>query len=309
MPLVSVIASCYNQSSFLLETLESIKNQTYKNIQLIMWDDCSSDNSVELIEEWIVNNQVDCVFLKHEKNMGICKSLNEAFGYVKGKYLQMVAMDDILLPDKIERHVEILESSNEKDALVFSNGFIIDGNGYNTGELFLEYHGKKSENLYSGNYYQMLLTNPFMPAMSILYKVSVIIQLNGWDENLKFEDYDLLLRIAQQFDFIFDDSSTVKYRLHKTNLHKTHSSYYIDYAKIYSKHIEQNIIKNRFHKVLKDLYFKNNSKLKEWRKIYFVHSKADTFLLKCIKYNIPVKIYNILRVLKQKCYLCQKYPS
>ena len=299
MPLVSVITSCYNQAPYLLETLESVKNQTYKNIQLIMWDDCSSDNSVELIEKWIADNEVDCVFLKHEKNMGICKSLNEAFSYVKGKYLQLTAMDDILLPDKIERHVEILESSSEKDALVFSNGIIIDGNSRDTGKFFLEYHGKNSEDLHSGNYYQMLLIGPFMPCMSILYRVDVIRQLNGWDENLKFEDYDMLLRIAQNFNFIFDNNSTVKYRLHETNLHKTHSSYDIDYAKIYSKHIEQDDIKNRFHDILKDLYFKNNPKLQEWRKIYFAHSLGDSFLLKCIKYNIPVKVYNILRKLKK----------
>ncbi|MDQ3753753.1 MAG: glycosyltransferase [Acidobacteriota bacterium] len=58
-PLVSVIAGCYNHSRFVLECLESIRNQTYKNIQLIIIDDCSTDNSVALIRAWIAEHSVD----------------------------------------------------------------------------------------------------------------------------------------------------------------------------------------------------------------------------------------------------------
>ena len=74
-PLVSIVALCYNHESYLKETLDSILNQTYKNIQLIIIDDCSKDNSISLIKNWIHKNKVECVFIAHKENRGVCKSL------------------------------------------------------------------------------------------------------------------------------------------------------------------------------------------------------------------------------------------
>ena len=85
-PLVSIVAICYNHEKFVKETLDSILHQTYSNIQLIIIDDCSQDNSVSEIKNWIKMNSVDCVFIERTENSGLCKNLNEGIVVSKGKY-------------------------------------------------------------------------------------------------------------------------------------------------------------------------------------------------------------------------------
>src|ERR1039457_6887169 len=93
LPLVSVLVGCYNHARYVTETLESVRLQTYPKIQLIIWDDCSRDNSVEAIQSWIRQHNYECIFLQHSVNRGICQSLNEALALAQGKYISMVAAD------------------------------------------------------------------------------------------------------------------------------------------------------------------------------------------------------------------------
>ena len=75
-PLVSIICACYNQAQYVVESLDSVKNQTYKNIELVIYDDASSDDSVSVISNWLEQNRdIKAFFTKNEINQGICKSL------------------------------------------------------------------------------------------------------------------------------------------------------------------------------------------------------------------------------------------
>src|SRR5580700_11042120 len=128
-PLVSMIVLCYNQARFVVETLESVKAQTYKPTELIILDDCSSDDSVTVIENWLQENGIECTFIRHQKNQGICKSLNEALSFATGKYISEISSDDVWLPDKIARQVEIMESQPDEVGVVYSDAFQIDDHG------------------------------------------------------------------------------------------------------------------------------------------------------------------------------------
>ncbi|WP_226063969.1 glycosyltransferase [Kaistella polysaccharea] len=221
LPLVSVICACYNQSQFIIEGLESVKNQTYKNLEIIIWDDASKDKSVSIIEKWIEeNSNLNIRFIRNVENLGLCKSLNNAYSYATGKYLQILALDDILLSDKIERHVSILECSGDLDALVFSDAYLINDESEYYQNKFIAYH-KKYLSVNSENFYQELLEANFIPTMSILYKKSIFEQVGLWDENLIYEDYDMMLRISKEYNFIFDETPAVKYRIHAKNSHKS----------------------------------------------------------------------------------------
>jgi glycosyltransferase involved in cell wall biosynthesis len=291
-PLVTIIASCYNQDNFVIESLDSIKAQTYPNIELIIWDDCSTDNSVKTIDAWIENNHINCKFIRHNENKGICKSLNEAFGNAKGKYLQLIALDDILLQDKIERHVEILEKTDETIALVFSDAYLIDKDGNLKNNYFLESYRSNLE-LNSGNFMNELLIGNFIPAMSVLYKIDIINQVGLWDEKLHYEDYDMLLRLANKYDFILDKQMTVKYRLHDTNLHKTHVGLDIKYKDfwILIKHTHFSLAHEKVIEILKSAYLNDNRNVREMAKAYFLLHKPVGFFLYCIYLNIPLSIY------------------
>src|SRR5678815_3959281 len=109
-PLVSVIALCYNHSRYVLECLESIRAQTYKNVQVILLDDFSRDSSVGLIEQWISDHSIEWIFIKHLANKGICKTLNEGMYHATGKYIALIATDDVWMPDKLHHQVKEMET-------------------------------------------------------------------------------------------------------------------------------------------------------------------------------------------------------
>jgi len=108
-PLVSVPVITYNSSKFVIETLESIKTQTYQNIELIVSDDCSTDNTVELCKNWIENNKnrfVRTKLLTVENNTGISANCNRAEAACCGEWRKLIAGDDILLPNCIKECVD-----------------------------------------------------------------------------------------------------------------------------------------------------------------------------------------------------------
>ena len=98
-PLVSIIVITYNSSKYVLETLESAKAQTYQNIELIVSDDCSTDNTVEICHNWIEQNKerfVRTELITVEKNTGIAPNCNRGVKAAKGEWVKLIAGDDVL---------------------------------------------------------------------------------------------------------------------------------------------------------------------------------------------------------------------
>ena len=108
LPLVSFIVTSYNYEKFIGKTLESILNQTYENFELIVVDDCSSDNSVEIIERFIQCNQDKRITLiKHEKNKGQLSAMLTGLKNANGQFVSFIDSDDILLPDYAKAHIKV----------------------------------------------------------------------------------------------------------------------------------------------------------------------------------------------------------
>ncbi len=114
MPLVSVAVITYNSSKYVLETLESIKAQTYQNIELIVSDDCSTDNTIQICKEWIEKNKARFVrtqIVTIEKNTGVSANCNRAEDACKGEWVKLIAGDDLLLPNCITDFVEYVKNN------------------------------------------------------------------------------------------------------------------------------------------------------------------------------------------------------
>ena len=108
LPLVSIIVTSFNYAQYIEQTLESIKSQTYKNIEMIIVDDCSSDNSVEVIERFIQFNQdLKITLIKHDKNLGQLASMLDGLKFANGVFVGFLDSDDILLPQFVETHIKI----------------------------------------------------------------------------------------------------------------------------------------------------------------------------------------------------------
>jgi len=216
-PYVSIIACCYNHEKFVEETLDSVKSQTYKNIELIIIDDFSTDDSVKKINTWIKKNKYGCLFIQNKENLGVVKTLNKALKRASGKYLNFIACDDIYLTKKVENQVKIFEQLNHDYAAIYSDAYIIDNYGkYNYGTQISRKQINKPP---SGNIYEDLIKKDnFIPALSVLYKFSVIEELLFFDENFLYGDYDLILRLSKKFKIYFSKEIDVCYRLHQTNM-------------------------------------------------------------------------------------------
>ena len=121
--LVSVITPSYNSEKFISKTIESVINQTYKNWEMIIVDDCSTDKSNKIIENYIKkDNRIK--FLKLEKNMGPAVARNTAIREAKGRYIAFLDSDDIWLPEKLEKQLEFM---NKNDlAFTYSSYYLIN---------------------------------------------------------------------------------------------------------------------------------------------------------------------------------------
>src|SRR5437870_2138929 len=120
-PLVSVIVLNHNQGRFLEETLESVRHQTYKNIELIICDDFSTDDSRTKINNWIERTRCNAKLIFNEQNLGVIRASNKAVKEATGHYVCFIACDDVMLPGKITTLVEEFSHLDSSYMAVYSD--------------------------------------------------------------------------------------------------------------------------------------------------------------------------------------------
>src|SRR2546423_132834 len=211
-PLVSVLVVCYNHARYVEECLDSVLNQTYENIELIIIDDSSQDDSASVIQRWLVTNNFTATFFRHHQNTGICKTFNAALQRANGVYICVLAADDVYLPHKIEDQVRILENLPTKVGVVYSDAWQMDANGNPLAEKFIEAH-RRFQVMPEGNLFSVLLEGNFIPALATTIRRECFETVGPYDEELVYEDFDMWLRIARHYDFAFSPTISAKYRL------------------------------------------------------------------------------------------------
>lgn len=246
-PLVSVIALCYNHAAYLDQCLDSIKNQSYSNMELIIVDDCSTDGSQDRIQKWVDMNQIACRLIANEVNGGICKSLNRALICARGKYISGIATDDVLLPGKIQQQVAIFETLPEKYGVIYTDALVIDENGKVSSKSFNELH-RNMRPMPSGNIYPILLEGNFIPGMTALIRKQCYQRVGLYDESLVYEDWDMWLRIARHYHFYFSPIVSAKYRIVSTSMIRTMTDAFQESnIRICLKHLQDD--RNREHRM------------------------------------------------------------
>ena len=212
-PLVTVICTCYNHAPYVEKSLNSVINQDYKNIELIIVDNASQDNSVAVIENWL-QKYPSILFIKNAINIGNNKSFNQAIALSKGSYLIDLAADDVLTKEGITHQIDTF-LKNPNAGLVFGNATIIDEN-----DSLLHYHFPVDINLkiidtsiFNTNYESILKGGNCMCSVSGMYKRTVFEELKGYDENLAYEDLDLWIRFSRDFEFEYISEILAKKRI------------------------------------------------------------------------------------------------
>jgi glycosyltransferase involved in cell wall biosynthesis len=221
LPTVSAIALCYNHERFLNDCLESIKRQNYPNLQIIIADDGSKDASPLLIRRWIEQNpSLVVTFLHNEQNLGVCKTLNRALSVAQGRYISMIATDDLWESDKIRDQVAAMESLSDKTGVLYSDAYQIDEIGSVLAKRFIESH-REFDRMPEGDIREILWQDNFIPAMTTLIRRSVFDHVGLYDENLFYEDWEMWLRISEHYHFAYFPRPTAKYRIVRSSMSKS----------------------------------------------------------------------------------------
>lgn len=234
---VSVIMPVYNHADFVEKTLESIANQTWQAIELIIINDGSSDHSAEVISNCL--ERLRARFLRVEfidrPNKGLVKTMNEAAGLATGQYLAGIASDDAYVPQALATLVEFLEKNPEYVLAVGDNGLMDDDgercywnaarqNVYSKEkakyETFGDYlkNSRRELDFDSENFgsYISLIKGNHVPN-GYVFRREVFVEFGGYDEEVLIDDHKLMLNLAKYGKMKFIDEILFIYRWHSNN--------------------------------------------------------------------------------------------
>lgn len=206
-PTVSVIVTAFNRAKFLSETIQSVLNQTFNDIELLIIDDGSTDNTSD-----VVNSFSDArIKYYFQENSGQNAAKNRGFLLAKGKYITILDSDDVMKPQKLEKQVTLLEQNNDC-GVCFTGVDVIDENGHFVKSLpllkqkgdFLIYLLEKNY-LYNGS--------------NALYRRECLEKTGLFSEKVqRMTDWDLYLRMALYYKFDYIDENLLNYRVHSNNM-------------------------------------------------------------------------------------------
>ena len=303
-PFISIIVITYNSSRFVIDTLESTKAQTYSNIELIISDDKSTDDTVDICRDWIEKNSsryLRATIVTAEANSGIPANINRGVKISQGEWIKCLAGDDLLTENCLTDLMEFISSHNSDIKILYSDVTRFYGNSTSNtapkkdmSSRFCSIESTAKEQ------YEMLLRYNRVWAASMIIKRDLLISVNGFDERFKLlEDWPLWVKITcAGYKIYYLDKPLVFYRIHENNLSMTTNQNYLYHpvSIINISFMEKELIprlpfierwglKHNILGIKTCFFLGNNRKNLITRFIYFV-------------FNISNPFYNILRIKK-----------
>ncbi|WP_080055937.1 glycosyltransferase [Spirosoma aerolatum] len=211
---VTVICICYNHRNYVRQALQSVIDQTYPFIELIIIDNGSIDGSDEQICSFI--EQYPSVrSIKNSTNLGLNRAFNQGLATAKGSYIIDFAADDVLLPDRVAKQVALFEQLPDSYGVVFSNAAFIDAAGKRIGVHYpVDSLGHTTVQVPTGDVFEAVLASYFICTPTMLIRRSVFDRLVGYDEALSYEDFDFWVRSSRFCHYAYlDEVLTLKRQL------------------------------------------------------------------------------------------------
>ena len=220
--LVSVCVITYNSCKTIVETLDSIYSQTYSNLELIISDDCSKDDTIRICEEWKNkkgNRFRRCVIVTTEVNTGTSANCNRALKSTEGKWIKTIAGDDLLVPNAIELYVAYC-LQNKKEICFSRLDYFGDEDRIKEKRTAYESFYQKYIKLNIKEQFVLLLKGCVLPGAAIFYSKHLIEEINYIDETYPFyEEWPTFLRFFIKGNGIpYISERLVKYRCEQSGL-------------------------------------------------------------------------------------------
>ena len=201
--LVSIAMATYNGEKYLKEQLDSIYAQTYKNIEVIVCDDCSSDKTVEILDEY--KEKYGLKYYINEKNLGFKKNFEKAISLCSGDFIALADQDDIWIESKIELLVKKIGDSS----LIHSACSLIDENSKVISSLWI----KQDDFKYS---FAKFIFGNTVTGCTVLLKKELLKDAFPIPSGEKYHDWWLALLATKMNGIVYYDKALVKYRQHST---------------------------------------------------------------------------------------------
>jgi len=245
-PLISVVINCYNGEKYLLKSIKSILGQTYKNWEIIFWDNCSTDNSKKILKNF---KDKRIKYFKSKIFTSLYAARNMAIKKTKGEYVAFLDTDDWWHKKKLQKQIELIKSNNDLK-VVYSNIYIFN---QNKGEKKLFHKG----DLPKGFITQKLLNNYKVGLLTILVKKEIFKKKFFNKKYNIIGDFDFILKLSTQTKFFCVQEPLAYYRVHDKNLFKKGINLYINEIKDWLQN-NHNFFKKKGYSLLmiKVLYYK-----------------------------------------------------
>jgi len=199
-PRVSIITPSFNQGQFLEESIRSVLEQDYPDIEYIVVDGGSQDNSVEIIKKY----QDRLTWWVSEKDKGHADALNKGFSHATGEILAWLNSDDLYFPKAVSQAVSILKN-NSHVGMVYGDAELIDDSGLKAGQF-----GSKQT-----DYRKMLRGSVHIPQATTFFRADLWRQVGPLDLSLFYSfDYDLWVRLAKVSQLLYVSQRWAKFRIH-----------------------------------------------------------------------------------------------
>jgi len=225
MPLVSTVIAVYNGEDFIGEAINSVLNQTYPNVEIIVVDDGSTDATQSILKSF-----GEKITWTWQKNSGTPAARNVGVRMSQGKYIALLDCDDLWLPDKIRMQLEAFERYPE--AVLVWGGAVRSNKGWTNEKNDQEYHKeRKFLDL------KELLIHNRIAALAAMFRRDVAISIDGFDEALLHcDDWDMWIRLAQLGSMVYVDQTLGIYRVHEKQMTKKSYNLSLGELSVVKKH-------------------------------------------------------------------------
>lgn len=299
-PTVSIIIPTYNRAYLIERSIKSVLDQTYKDFEVIIVDDASTDNTEEIIRLF-ENNKIK--YVKNETNKGANAARNTGLQLSKGKYVAFQDSDDEWLPTKLEKQINILIHSDPKIGVVYTGYYRIKNN-------VREYIPSSSIVQKEGDLHSVLLKKNFIGMPTVVIKKECFEKVGMFDERLpRLQDWEMWIRISKHYEFKFIDTPLVLAHYQQDSITNNQNAVKEALKIIVEKHFDQfckekEILSSYYYLKGNELYF---CKKRGWSKYYLNAIKLNpvdfkriiSIVIALFGQNIYEKIQSNIRKLKR----------
>lgn len=215
-PLISVAIPAYNHAHYIETCLTSVYNQTYPNIELVIIDDGSQDDTRIQIDSFLAQhaNRFAHTVFRSRPNRGVSATSNEAIESCNGEWVHLLGSDDVIYPDKIQRQCYFIQQWNDPAlALVYADADYLD----ETGRVLPKRQGQRPASEPDHSAYQWLFLHNPITNPTLALKRDAFLNLGGFDESLRLEDWDCWLRLSTRHAIARVPEILAGYRYHPHN--------------------------------------------------------------------------------------------